>query len=131
MTTGAPDVPSALGADHGTRDCWRRAHGNGTRHCSGESLHWRSAPKCRFSATHSIKAIRVVIAPVTFRTVVHGVARMSGMARIGRVALKAIIYFEVLTTIALIIGLVMVNVLKPGVGMNVDPSKVDTSSAQS
>ena len=56
---------------------------------------------------------------------------MSDMARVGRVALKAIIYFEVLTTIALIIGLVMVNVLKPGVGMNVDLSKVDTSSVRS
>jgi aerobic C4-dicarboxylate transport protein len=74
-----------------------------------------------------IKAIRVVIAPVIFCTVVHGIARMSDMARVGRVAIKALIYFEVLTTIALIIGLVMVNILKPGVGMNVDLSQVDTS----
>jgi len=77
-----------------------------------------------------IKAIRVVIAPIIFCTVVHGIARMSDMARVGRVALKALIYFEVLTTIALIIGLVMVNVLRPGVGMNVDLSQVDTSSVQ-
>jgi aerobic C4-dicarboxylate transport protein len=56
---------------------------------------------------------------------------MCDMARVCRVAPMAIIYFEVLTTIALIIGLVIVNVLKPGVGMNVDLSKVDTSSAQS
>src|SRR5450755_2619466 len=54
-----------------------------------------------------IKAIRVIIAPVIFCTVVHGIARMSDMARVGRVAIKALIYFEVLTTIALIIGLVM------------------------
>ena len=73
----------------------------------------------------------LVIAPVIFRTVVHRIARMSDMGRVGRVALKAIIYFEVLTTIALIIGPVMVNVLKPGVGTNVDLSKVDTSSVQS
>jgi aerobic C4-dicarboxylate transport protein len=77
-----------------------------------------------------IKAIRVIIAPVIFCTVVHGIARMSDMARVGRVAIKALIYFEVLTTIALIIGLVMVNVLKPGVGMNVDLSQVDTSTVK-
>jgi aerobic C4-dicarboxylate transport protein len=77
-----------------------------------------------------IKAIRVIIAPVIFCTVVHGIARMSDMARVGRVAIKALIYFEVLTTIALIIGLVMVNILKPGVGMNVDLSQVDTSTVK-
>jgi aerobic C4-dicarboxylate transport protein len=75
-----------------------------------------------------IKAIRVVIAPLIFCTVVHGIAHMSDMARVGRVAIKALIYFEVLTTIALIIGLVIVNILKPGVGMNVDLSQVDTST---
>jgi aerobic C4-dicarboxylate transport protein len=77
-----------------------------------------------------IKAIRVIIAPVIFCTVVHGIARMSDMARVGRVAIKALIYFEVLTTIALIIGLAMVNILKPGVGMNVDLSQVDTSTVK-
>src|SRR5271154_4929599 len=58
-----------------------------------------------------IKAIRMLIAPIIFCTVVHGIARMADMARVGRVALKAIIYFEVLTTLALVIGLVAVNVL--------------------
>jgi aerobic C4-dicarboxylate transport protein len=75
-----------------------------------------------------IKAIRVVIAPIIFCSVVHGIASMANMAKVGRVALKALIYFEVLTTIALIIGLVAVNVFRPGVGMNVDLSHVDTSS---
>ena len=74
-----------------------------------------------------IKAIRMLIAPIIFCTVVHGIARMADMAKVGRVALKALIYFEVLTTIALIIGLVAVNVFKPDVGMNVDLSHVDTS----
>jgi aerobic C4-dicarboxylate transport protein len=74
-----------------------------------------------------IKAIRVLIAPIIFCTVVHGIAGMADMARVGRVALKAVIYFEVLTTIALIIGLVAVNVFQPGAGMNVDLSTVDTS----
>lgn len=74
-----------------------------------------------------IKAIRMMIAPIIFCTVVHGVARMADMARVGRVALKALIYFEVVTTIALIIGLVAVNLLRPGEGMNVDLAHVDTS----
>ena len=75
-----------------------------------------------------IKAIRVLIAPIIFCTVVHGI---SSMAKVGRVALKALIYFEVLTTIALVIGLVAVNIFKPGVGMNVDLSHVDTSTVAS
>ena len=75
-----------------------------------------------------IKAIRVLIAPIIFCTVVHGIASMASMAKVGRVALKALIYFEVLTTIALVIGLVAVNLLQPGVGMNVDLSHLDAAS---
>ena len=75
-----------------------------------------------------IKAIRMLIAPIIFCTVVHGIARMVDFARVGRVALKAIVYFEVLTTIALVIGLAAVNLWKPG--MNVDLAHVDTSAAQ-
>jgi aerobic C4-dicarboxylate transport protein len=59
----------------------------------------------------------VLIAPIIFCTVVHGISSMADMAKVGRVALKALIYFEVLTTIALIIGLVAVNVFQPGAGM--------------
>ncbi len=77
-----------------------------------------------------IKLIRMLIAPIIFCTVVHGIARMADMARVGRVALKAIIYFEVLTTIALVIGLVAVNLWKPGHGMNLDLAHVDTSAVQ-
>jgi aerobic C4-dicarboxylate transport protein len=75
-----------------------------------------------------VKAIRMLIAPIIFCTVVHGIARMSDLARVGRVAIKAIVYFEVLTTIALVIGLAAVNILQPGKGMNVDLSHVDTSA---
>ena len=75
-----------------------------------------------------IKAIRVLIAPIIFCTVVHGIAGMANMAKVGRVALKALIYFEVLTTVALVIGLIAVNLFQPGAGMNVDLSHVDTSS---
>src|SRR5205823_6548441 len=78
-----------------------------------------------------IKAIRVLIAPIIFCTVVHGISSMANMAKVGRVALKALIYFEVLTTIALIIGLIAVNVFQPGVGMNVDLARLDTSSVTS
>src|SRR4249919_94441 len=75
-----------------------------------------------------IRAIRVLIAPIIFCTVVHGIASMADMAKVGRVALKALIYFEVLTTLALVLGLVAVNVFAPGVGMNVDLPHVDTAS---
>ncbi|MFZ0778531.1 MAG: cation:dicarboxylase symporter family transporter, partial [Xanthobacteraceae bacterium] len=74
-----------------------------------------------------IKLIRMLIAPIIFCTVVTGIARMADMARVGRVAIKALIYFEVMTTIALIIGLLAVNILRPGVGMNVDVSKLNPS----
>jgi len=77
-----------------------------------------------------IKLIRMLIAPIIFCTVVHGIARMVDVARVGRVALKAIVYFEVLTTIALVIGLVAVNLWKPGAGMNINLAHVDTSSVQ-
>src|SRR5579883_2350466 len=75
-----------------------------------------------------IKAIRVLIAPIIFCTVVHGIAGMASMAKVGRVALKALIYFEVLTTIALVIGLVAVNLFAPGTSMHVDLAHVDASS---
>src|SRR4029077_8001778 len=75
-----------------------------------------------------IRAIRVLIAPIIFCTVVHGIAAMADMARVGRVALKALIYFEVLTTLALVVGLVAVNVFAPGAGMNADLSHVDTAA---
>lgn len=77
-----------------------------------------------------IKLIRMLIAPIIFCTVVHGIARMVNVARVGRVALKAIIYFEVLTTVALVIGLAAVNLWKPGSGMNVNLTHVDTSAVQ-
>ncbi len=72
-----------------------------------------------------IKLIRMLIAPIIFCTVVTGIAHMADMARVGRVAIKAIIYFEVMTTVALIVGLLAVNLLQPGVGMNVDVSKLN------
>jgi aerobic C4-dicarboxylate transport protein len=77
-----------------------------------------------------IKLIRMLIAPIIFCTVVTGIAHMADMARVGRVAIKAILYFEAMTTVALIIGLVAVNILKPGVGMNVDVSKLNPATIE-
>jgi len=73
-----------------------------------------------------IKAIRMLIAPIIFCTVVNGVAHMADMARVGRVAIKSIIYFEAITTAALIIGLVAVNLWQPGAGMNVDAASINS-----
>jgi aerobic C4-dicarboxylate transport protein len=72
-----------------------------------------------------IALIRMLIGPVIFCTVVHGVARMNDMARVGRVALKAIVYFEGVTTLALVFALIGVNLMKPGAGMNIDPHALD------
>lgn len=75
-----------------------------------------------------IALIRMLIAPVIFCTVVHGVAAMNDMRRVGRVALKALIYFEVITSVALVLALVAVNVLKPGTGMHVVASTLDVQA---
>ncbi len=75
-----------------------------------------------------IKLIKMLIAPIIFFTVVHGIASMKDMKSVGRVGLKSLLYFEVLTTLALIIGLIVVNVLQPGHGMNVDPTTLDTKA---
>lgn len=75
-----------------------------------------------------IKLVKMVIAPIIFLTVVHGIAGMSDLKKVGRVGFKALIYFEALTTVALVVGLIVVNLLQPGAGMNVDPSKLDVGS---
>ena len=75
-----------------------------------------------------IKCIKMIIAPIIFFTVVHGIASMRDMKKVGRVGLKALIYFEVLTTAALIIGLIVINLWNPGSHMQVDLSTVDTKS---
>jgi len=75
-----------------------------------------------------VKAMRMLIAPIVFSTVVVGIAKTGDMARVGRVALKALIYFEIMTTIALTLGLVMVNTWQPGVGMHIDARGLDSAS---
>src|SRR6516225_1928983 len=77
-----------------------------------------------------IQAIKMVIAPLIFCTVVHGIASMTDMKKVGRIGLKAIVYFEVVTTLALVIGLIVANLWQPGAGLNVDPASIDAKSIQ-
>ena len=69
-----------------------------------------------------IRLVRMLVAPIIFCTVVHGIASVGEARRVGRVAVKTLIYFEIVTTIALVLGLVVVNIWAPGVGMKVDPA---------
>ncbi|OWY27158.1 C4-dicarboxylate transporter DctA [Herbaspirillum robiniae] len=78
-----------------------------------------------------IRLIQMVVGPVIFCSVVSGIANAGDMKKVGRVAIKALIYFEVVTSIALVIGLVTINVLQPGVGMNIDVNALDKGAASS
>jgi len=73
-----------------------------------------------------IKLIKMIIAPVIFCTVVAGIAGMQDMKKLGRVGGKALLYFEIVSTFALAIGLIVANVIRPGDGFNADPTKLDT-----
>ncbi len=75
-----------------------------------------------------IKLIKMIIAPIIFCTVVVGIAGMEDMKRVGKTGGYALLYFEIMSTLALVIGLVIVNLVKPGEGMNVDPATLDTKS---
>ncbi len=75
-----------------------------------------------------IKLIKMIIGPIIFCTVVSGIAGMRDMKKVGRVGGKALLYFEIVSTFALLIGLIAAHVLKPGVGFNIDPSTLDTKS---
>jgi aerobic C4-dicarboxylate transport protein len=76
-----------------------------------------------------IKLIRMLIGPIVFTTIVVGLAQVGEMKEVGRIGLRAFLYFEVVSTFALIIGLIVVNVLQPGVGLNVTPSAADLKAA--
>src|SRR3954467_3807847 len=73
-----------------------------------------------------IKLIKMMIAPIIFCTVVTGIAGMEDMKKVGKTGGLALLYFEVVSSIALLVGLVIVNVLQPGAGMNANPSTLDT-----
>ncbi|MBN9045156.1 MAG: C4-dicarboxylate transporter DctA [Rhizobiales bacterium] len=75
-----------------------------------------------------IKLIQMIIAPLVFGVVVNGVVGAGDLRKVGRVGLKAIIYFEILTTIALLLGLITAHVFNPGIGMNINPATLDQSA---
>ena len=77
-----------------------------------------------------IKLIKMIIAPIIFCTVVTGIAGMEDMKKVGRVGVKALLYFEIVSTLALAIGLLVVSVIQPGAGMNADVSKLDTKAVE-
>src|SRR3954462_13308345 len=86
----------------------------------GESLKWLG--------DLFVKLIKMLIAPIIFCTVVHGIASMEDMKKVGRVGIKALVYFEVMTSLALVVGLIVVNLWQPGSGMNGDVSALDTKA---
>ncbi|MBN8814405.1 MAG: dicarboxylate/amino acid:cation symporter [Sphingomonas sp.] len=75
-----------------------------------------------------IKLVKMIIAPVIFLSVVGGIAGMRELGSVGRVAIKAFAYFLIFSTLALIVGLVVANVVQPGAGMNVNPATLDTKA---
>lgn len=75
-----------------------------------------------------IKLIRMTLAPIIFATIVVGIARMGDLKEVGRVGAKALIYFEVVSTLALLFGLIAVDVLRPGSGMNINAAALDATA---
>ena len=78
-----------------------------------------------------IALIKMMIAPVIFCTVVHGIASMSDLTKVGRVGIKALVYFEVVSTLALAIGLIVGEIAQPGAGFNIDPATLDPKAVAS
>src|SRR5215218_6520442 len=72
-----------------------------------------------------IALIKMMIAPVIFCTVVHGIASMRDLKKVGRVGVKTLVYFEVVSTLALAIGLIVGEIVQPGKGFNIDPASLD------
>lgn len=78
-----------------------------------------------------IKLIKMIIAPIIFCTVVVGIAGMEDMKKVGKTGAYALLYFEVISTVALVVGLIIINVVQPGASMHVDPHSLDTNSISS
>src|SRR5437016_11797827 len=75
-----------------------------------------------------IKLIKMMIAPIIFCTVVVGIAGMEDMTKVGKTGGFALLYFEVVSTVSLVVGLAIINIVRPGTGMNIDPATLDTKS---
>lgn len=78
-----------------------------------------------------LKLISMIVAPIVFCVVVHGIAGAGDLKKVGRVGVKALIYFEVMTTVALVVGLLLAYAFGPGHGMNIDPSTLDAKALNS
>jgi aerobic C4-dicarboxylate transport protein len=78
-----------------------------------------------------VKLLKMLVTPIVFLTVSLGIGRMADLRRASRIGCKALIYFEVVSTIALLLGLAMANALRPGAGMNIDPSSLDVRAVSS
>src|SRR5580765_8434928 len=75
-----------------------------------------------------LKLISMIVAPIVFCVVVHGIAGAGDLKKVGRVGVKALLYFEVMTTVALLVGLILAYIFGPGHGMNIDPSTLDAKA---
>src|ERR1700674_4417770 len=78
-----------------------------------------------------LKLISMIVAPIVFWLVVHGIAGAGDLKKVGRVGVKALVYFEVMTTVALVVGLLLAYLFGPGHGMNIDPSTLDAKALNS
>lgn len=88
------------------------------------------ATKLQPIADGFIKLIKMLLAPIIFGTVVLGIAKMGDLKEVGKIGARALIYFEIVSTLALVLGLVVVNIMQPGAGMNINASAIDASSIQ-
>src|SRR6201996_4231154 len=75
-----------------------------------------------------LKLISMIVAPIVFCVVVHGIAGAGDLKKVGRVGIKALVYFEVMTTVALVVGLILAYAFGPGHGMNIDVTKLDANA---
>jgi aerobic C4-dicarboxylate transport protein len=98
-------------------------------HFFGASFHF-DATRLKPLSDAFIRLIRMMIAPIIFTTVVTGIAGMGNLKRLGRIGVKAFVYFEVMTTLALIIGWVVAAVFQPGAGMDIDVAALSTKDIQ-
>ncbi|TIU60609.1 MAG: cation:dicarboxylase symporter family transporter, partial [Mesorhizobium sp.] len=77
-----------------------------------------------------IKVVKMIIAPVVFLTIATGIAGMNDLQKVGRVAGKAMVYFLTFSTLALVVGLIVANVVQPGAGLNIDPASLDLQAVK-
>ena len=82
----------------------------------------------KFFSDAFLKLISMIVAPIVFCVVVHGIAGAGDLKKVGRVGGKALLYFEVMTTVALVVGLILAYVIHPGVGMNINPANLDAKA---